>query len=222
MTPSALQTRSTDALCGPAQNFQIALLIGIFNLRDLLSVLHTHCCLWYSVTRFRNWLLAHVTSCQSDIGPWHRLYISALLWSQDSWSSFFIGTSYKDHQVKRRCVREKFTEWSLEVWMFKFYIKKCYCIVHVLVKRSKTFKNPLYLQVSANFNLLWSISNQGPHDPHLSTLTKRLQRHLPYLLEIWNLYQKNIFPETSKIRRNSGNPKKTEILVFRISKKSIW
>jgi len=23
-------------------------------------------------------------------------------------------------------VREKFTEWSLEVWMFKFYIKKCY------------------------------------------------------------------------------------------------
>ena len=28
---------------GPAQNFQIALLIGFFNLRDLLSVLHTWC-----------------------------------------------------------------------------------------------------------------------------------------------------------------------------------
>ena len=80
----------------------------------------------YSVTRFRNWRLAHVASCQPDIGAWHRLYTSALLWSQDSWSSFLIGTSYKDHQVKRRCVREKFTEWSLEVWMFKFYITKCY------------------------------------------------------------------------------------------------
>ena len=34
--------------------------------------------------------------------------------------------------------------------------------------------------------------------------------------------RKNIFPETSKIRRNSGNPKKTEIVVFRISEKSIW
>ena len=34
--------------------------------------------------------------------------------------------------------------------------------------------------------------------------------------------KKKIFPETSKIRRNSGNPKKTEIVVFRISKKSIW
>jgi len=32
---------------------------------------------------------------------------------------------------------------------------------------------------------------------------------------------KKKYPETSKIRRNSGNPKKTEILVFRISEKSI-
>ena len=39
--------------------------------------------------------------------------------------------------------------------------------------------------------------------------------------EIWTIFQKNIFPETSKIRRNSENPKKTEILVFRISEKSI-
>jgi len=33
--------------------------------------------------------------------------------------------------------------------------------------------------------------------------------------------KKNIFAEISNIRGNSGNPKKTEILVFRISKKSI-
>jgi len=57
--------------------------------------------------------------------------------------------------------------------------------------------------------------------------------------EIWTIYKKKRFsetskirgnldhtqekkfPETSKIRRNSGNPKKTENLVFRISKKSI-
>jgi len=50
MTPSALQTRSTDAICGPAQNFQIAFLIRFFNLRDLLSVLHTHCSLWCTVS----------------------------------------------------------------------------------------------------------------------------------------------------------------------------
>ena len=91
-----------------------------------LCLTHSLLSLVYSVSRFRNWRLSHVASCQPDIGAWHRLYTSVLLWSQDSWSSFFIGTSYKDHQVKRRCVREKFTEWSLEVWMFKFYIKKCY------------------------------------------------------------------------------------------------
>jgi len=50
MTPSALKTPSTDALCGPAQNFQFALLIGFFNLRDLLSVLQTHCRLWCTVS----------------------------------------------------------------------------------------------------------------------------------------------------------------------------
>jgi len=91
-----------------------------------LCLTHSLLSLVYSVTRFRNRRLAHVASCQPDIGAWHRLYTSALLRSQDSWSSLFIGTSYKDYQVKRRCVREKFTEWSLEVWMFKFYNKKCY------------------------------------------------------------------------------------------------
>ena len=45
--------------------------------------------------------------------------------------------------------------------------------------------------------ILWSVSDQGPHDPHLSTLPNRLQRHLSNLREIqhsiWNLYQKKIF-----------------------------
>jgi len=36
-----------------------------------------------------------------------------------------------------------------------------------------------------------------------------------------NTQKKNSFPETSKIQRNSGNPEKTEILVFMISEKSI-
>jgi len=131
----------------------------------------------------------------------------------------FIGTSYKDHQVKRRCVREKFTEWSLEVWMFKFYIQKCY------IRRTFSSETKQNFQESfstifkyTNLDVLWSVSNQGPHDPHLLTLTNRLQRHC----HIYRKFGQYIFPETSKIRRNSGNPKKTEILVFRISEKSIW
>jgi len=233
----------------------------------------------YSVTRFRNRRLAHVASCQPDTGAWHRLYTSALLWSQDSWLSFFTGTSYKDHQGKRRCVREKFTEWSLGwlmiafitcnsnlvpfleglcnsnpcrfefsiFWVFagivpttsgltvprsdelrfecsNFTSKNVIYVVHVLVKRSKTFKNLSYL-----FSRLMWISVeydrfQGSSALHLTTLMSKLQRHLTFLREIWitgkfGLHtKKNIFPETSKIRRNSGNPKKTEIFVFSISK----
>jgi len=59
-----------------------------------------------------------------------------------------------------------------------------------------------YFQVCANFDLLWSVSNQGRHDPHLSTLKNRLQRHLRYPQEIWNIYQKKYFS------RNFKNPKK--------------
>ena len=130
----------------------------------------------------------------------------------------FNRNHYKDQQVKRRCVREKFTEWPFEVWMFKFYIKKCYIRPTCSSETKQNFDNPVYLfSRLCEFDFLWSVSNQGPHDPYLSMLTKRLQRHLPYRWKIWNLYKKNIFPETSKIRRNSGNPKKTEIPVFRIS-----
>ena len=201
MTPSALQTRSTDALCAHL----------------LLSLV-------YSVTRFRNRRLAHVASCQPDIGVWHRLYISALLWSQDSWLSCFIGTSYKDHQVKRRCVREKFTEWSLEVWMFKFYIKKC-CIRRTCSSETKQNFKKHYVLV---FKFLWILTKDGQFQAKDLPLCI-WQRQRVSNTDTWNgcgkfgLYtRKNIFPETSKIRRNSGNPKKTEIPVFRILKKSIW
>ena len=87
---------------------------------------------------------------------------------------------------------------------------------------AKLFLILIYIfHVCEKFDLLWSVSNQGSHDPNVSTLTNRLQRPLRYPREIRNIYQKNIFPETSKIRRNSGFLEKTEIFVFRISKKSI-
>ena len=74
--------------------------------------------------------------------------------------------------------------------------------VHVLVKRSNAFKNPFSL--FSSLYKFWRILvgvEQGPHDPHLSTLPNRLQRHMPYLREIWKLYQK-------KIPKNFKNPKK--------------
>jgi len=121
-----------------------------------LCLTHSLLSLVYSVTRFRNRRLAYVASCQRDLGTWHLLYKSALLWSQDSWSSFFIRTSYKDHQVKRRCVREKFTEWSLEVWMFKFY-KKCY------IRRtcSSETKQKFYKHFSFVVKFMWILAECG-------------------------------------------------------------
>jgi len=38
-----------------------------------------------------------------------------------------------------------------------------------------------YFEVCLNLGLLWSVSNQGPHDHHQSMLTNVLQRHLPCL-----------------------------------------
>ena len=106
--------------------------------------------------------------------------------------------------------------------MFKFYIKKCYIRRTCSSETKQNFQKPSSPTFKfVYFALLWSVPNQGPYDPHLSLLRNRLPRHLPYLREMWNIIQKNIFPETSKIRRNSENPKKTEILVFRISEQSI-
>ena len=178
----------------------------------------------YSVTRFRNKRLAHVASRRPDIGAWHLLYTSALLWSQDSWSSFFIGTSYKDHQVKRGCVREKFTERSLDVWMFKFGIKKCYNCRTCSSEMKQIFETCFLFVLMC----MWILAEYGPFRP------KDLPLHIWRRLRVGNndtshiyrklrLYTKNnIFPGASKIWRNPGNPKTTEILVFRISKKSMW
>jgi len=132
--------------------------------------------------------------------------------SQDSWSSFFIGTSYKDHQVKLRCVREKLIEWSLEVWIFKFDIKKCYVRRRSTCSSEKKQKNSnSYVFIS---KITWSSGGYGRF---------RTKNLLIYVWRSWRvtysdtwppvgkfgLYtRKNIFPETSKIRRNSGNPKK--------------
>ena len=178
----------------------------------------------YSVTRFHNWCLAHVASCQPDIVAWHRLYTSTLLWSQDSWSSFFIGTSYKDHQVKRRCVREKFTEWSLEVWMFKFYIKKCYIRRVCSSETKQNFKKP-YLPV---FKFMRISPFYGRFRTKVLTVHICRRERIGYNDtccihgKFGNIPKKAFFPKLQKIQRNSGNPKKTEILVIRISKQSIW
>ena len=157
----------------------------------------------YSVTRFRNRRLAHVASCQPDIGAWHGLYTSALLWSQDSWSWFFIGTSYKDHQVKRRCVREKFTEWSLEVWMFKFYIKKCYIRRTCSIEKRQNFYK-YYLFKSSLYEFWQSMVGSEPRTFRSTSddVNEKLQRHLTYLGEIWIIYKK------IKFSRNFKNPKK--------------
>ena len=79
----------------------------------------------------------------------------------------------------------------------------------------------VWFQPQVTFLRVRSGSNQELFAPYPTTLTSKLQRRWTCLQQIWIIYQKKI-PETSKIRKNSGNPKKTEILVFRISKKSIW
>ena len=100
--------------------------------------------------------------------------------------------------------------------MFKFYIQKC-CIRRTFSSETKqNFQesfSPIFKYT--NLDVLWSVSNQGPHDPHLSTLTNRLQRH-------FNIYtKKTFFPKLQKSDEILEIQKKTEIGVFRISKKSI-
>ena len=106
--------------------------------------------------------------------------------------------------------------------MFKFTSKNVIYVVHVLVKRSKLLKLLLNCtQVHVTLGRVWSVTDQGPPAPHLTKLMSRLQRHLTYKQEIWIKYKKMYFS------RNFKNPKKfwisgkTEILVFRISKKPI-
>ena len=102
--------------------------------------------------------------------------------------------------------------------MFKFYIKKCYVRRTCSSETKKTFEYDIYL-ISHTSGFPQSTVDLEPFAQHPTTLTSKLQRHWRRFQKIWIIYKK--IPETSKIRRNSGNPKKTEILVFRISEKSI-
>jgi len=110
-------------------------------------------------------------------------------------------------------------------WRFEcsnFTSKNVMYVVHVLVKRKRTSPNAIYLVSNRiDFARRRSVSNQELSAPRPLTLTSKIQRHCTCLQKIWIIYKKKKFPETSKIRRNSGNPNKTEILVFRILKKSI-
>jgi len=164
----------------------------------------------YSVTRFCNWRLAHVVSRQPDIGAWHRLYTFALLWSQDSWSSLFIGTSYKDDQVKRRCVREKFREWSLEVWVFKFYIKNCYirrtCSSETKQNFAKSCEPIFKCMRISTYSGRFRTKDLTIHICRRSWIGYNDTYHIYGKFGIYT--QKKNFSETSKIDRNCGSPKK--------------
>jgi len=75
-------------------------------------------------------------------------------------------------------------------------------VVHVLVQRSKTFKNTIYLSSClCEFQQSMVGFESSIPAPYLTTLTSRLQRHLTYLRKIWMIYQK-------KKSRNFKNPKK--------------
>ena len=123
---------------------------------------------------------------------------------------------------KEMCVREVH-RWSSEVWMFKFYIKKCYIRRTCSSETKQNFKKP-YLPV---FKFMRNSSDYGRfRTKFLTTLICRRYRmgynDTCYLHgKFGHIPKKSIFPEPSKIRRNSGNPEKTEILVIRISEKSI-
>ena len=101
--------------------------------------------------------------------------------------------------------------------MFKFHIKKCYIRRTCSNETKQNFSK--YCQVVLKFLSVRLDQNQGLSAQHPTTLPSKLQLHLSCPREIWIIYRKKKFPETSKFRRNSANPKKTEIFVFRISKK---
>jgi len=94
--------------------------------------------------------------------------------------------------------------------------------VHVPVKRSKTLRNSIFLFSSlCEFRL--SMVDVEPRSSRFSSVEviKWATTTLFIFMGNLDIPKKSIFPEFSKIRRNSGNPEKTEILVIRISEKSI-
>ena len=87
-------------------------------------------------------------------------------------------------------------------WRFEcsnFASKNVIYVVHVLVKRRKTFKNNTYacFQVEMKFLRVWSVSNQAFSAPHPTTFLIKLQQH-ECLREIWIIYQKKNLSKLQK------------------------
>jgi len=79
-----------------------------------------------------------------------------------------------------------------------------------------------YFQVYTNFDVFWSVSNKDL-TIHICRRYRIGYNDTCHIYGKFGYYtKKKKFPKTSRIRRNSGNPKKTEIVVVRISKISIW
>jgi len=99
--------------------------------------------------------------------------------------------------------------------MFKFYIEKSYIRRTCSSETKQNVYNLVYLVsklcefwfTTVGFEPMTSRSTSGDFN--------NLQRHFPRLQEIWNFTKKKNFPETSKTRRNFGNPNvKHNILHF--------
>ena len=104
--------------------------------------------------------------------------------------------------------------------MFKFYIKKCYIRRTCYSETKRNLKNsyfPIYkIARGSTYYDRFRTKDLTIHFCRRSRLGYNDTYHFRGKFGIYN--PRNIFPETPKIRRNSGSPKKTEILVFRISR----
>ena len=94
--------------------------------------------------------------------------------------------------------------------MFKFYIKKYYLRRTCSSETKQNFKKP-YLPIFKfmRISTFYGWFRTKDLTIHICDVNEWATTTLVISWEIWKLYQKNIFPETSKIRRNLGNPKKT-------------
>ena len=81
--------------------------------------------------------------------------------------------------------------------MFKFYIKKCYIRRTCSSETKQNFKrsfSPLF----KDFDVLWTVPNQGSHDPHLFTLSNRLQWTHAIVGNLETIPKKIFFPKLEK------------------------